>query len=190
MTPPLPPSYGAPSLPVEEDPRAAGRSYLEVADGHEKTALAIELAIHGATFEPLVRQTAVALMSGLPLVRGSTPAQHVERLERLHAFVRDSVPYQNEPVEMFQPPTVTLTEGGDCDDHVILLGALAWSLRYPFAIEPSGDPADPFHYTIALGYPPADLPSGDASTTWLAAETTIPAELGELLEAAQGRTQR
>lgn len=182
----LPEAFG-PHLPWVYDGGSPSRSYLVVTDGTAKTALMYEAAIHGGTFEPLIRDTAVALMRGLPLERGATPEQHRERVQRLHAFVRDSVPYHGEAVEIIQAATMTLRDGGDCDDHSVLLCALAWALRYPFAIIPTGDPLDPYHYTTALGYPPADTPSGTAETHWLTAETTIPAALGEPLAAAAQR---
>lgn len=170
-------------LPAElYDPSGAVRSYVEVRDGREKTQLITALAMHGATFEPLIRDTAVALMRGLPR------SAHAERVQRLHEFVRDSVGYHREPIEMLHPATYTLLRGADCDDHVILLGALAWALRYPFVIEPIGGELDPSHYTIALGYPPSDFPYGDASTVWQWAETTTPARTGEHVLAAVART--
>jgi len=183
----LPPAFGNP-LPWVHDGQSPRRAYVQIATGEQKTAYMIQLAIHGATFEPLVRDTAVALMRGLPLLRGAAD-EHVPRLRRLQEFVRDSVPYHGEAIEILQAASNTLEHGGDCDDHVILLGALAWSMRYPFAIIATGDPADPYHYTIALGYPPGDHPSGSSDTLWLAAETTIPAELGEELSDAMQRTQ-
>ena len=140
--------------------------------GEEKTAFLASLVFAGAV-EPNVRRVAVNLM------RGVHRDDHAERLARLHRFVRDSVDYHREPVEMFHRPTVTLDEGGDCDDHVILLCSLAWALRYPFHVQPMGDPDAPFHYTCALGSPPNDEPTGDAETVWAWYETTIDALPGE-----------
>lgn len=139
----------------------------------EKTDLAERLVFEGAT-EPLVRRVAVDLLVGVPR------DDHVERLARLHRFVRDAVPYHREPVEMFHLPTQTLLEGGDCDDHAILLCSLAWTLRYPFRIVKTGDPDDPGgHYTCALGRGPSDSPDGDRGTVWGWYETTIDALPGE-----------
>jgi len=122
----------------------------------------------------MVRDTAVGL------IRGTPRDDHWERLSRLHRFVRDAVDYHREPIEMFHSPTVTLLEGGDCDDHVLLLCSLAWSLRYPFDVEPIGGSwEDPAHYTCKLGSPPNDEPYGDAMTRWAAFETTIDALPGE-----------
>ncbi|HXS82641.1 MAG TPA: hypothetical protein VN896_07950 [Methylomirabilota bacterium] len=139
----------------------------------EKTDYLIRLVFEGA-IETLVRRIAVDLLVGVPR------DDHATRLERLHRFVRDAVPYHRESVEMFHRPTQTLTEGGDCDDHVILLCSLAWSLRYPFHVEKTGDPDDPGgHYTCALGYPPHDNPDGDDRTSWAWYETTVDALPGE-----------
>lgn len=148
--------------------------------GPQKTALLNELAAGGAT-EPLIRQTAVRIVRGLPR------DDHRARLERLHRFVRDAVEYHREPVEMFHRPTQTLLEGGDCDDHVALLCALGWSLKYPWLIEPVGSPEGPSHYTCMLGYPPADEPHGDERTIWFPTETTVDAKFGEHVAHADRR---
>jgi hypothetical protein len=68
-----------------------------------------------------------------------------------------------------------------------LLCALAWALRYPFAIIPCGDPEDPYHYTVKLGQPPSDSPTGDAHTRWADYETTVDALPGESVDAALAR---
>jgi len=148
--------------------------------GPQKTAFLREWAIAHST-DPLVRQTAVLL------VNRAGRDDHLERLRRLHAFVRDSVPYHRESVEMFQHPSLTLRQGGDCDDHAALLFALAWSLRYPFHLQAIGHPEGPAHYTGFLGWPPGESPYGDAGTRWLPAETTIDALFGEGLRRAQER---
>lgn len=140
--------------------------------GPEKTEFLRSLVYAGA-LEPMVRQTAV------DLVRTAPRDAHWERLARLHRFVRDAVPYHREPVETFQAATVTLLQGGDCDDHVLLLCSLAWALRYPFDVELLGEPEDPTHYTSRLGQPPDDEPTGSASTRWQSYETTIDALPGE-----------
>ncbi len=140
--------------------------------GEEKTRFLRSLVYTGA-LEPMVRQTAV------DLVRSAPRDAHWERLSRLHRFVRDAVPYHREPIETFQAPTMTLLQGGDCDDHVLLLCSLAWALRYPFDVVPIGDWNDPSHYTSRLGSPPDDSPTGDVNTRWASFETTIDAVPGE-----------
>jgi hypothetical protein len=158
------------------------RQSVYMMSGQEKTELLRSLVYSGAV-EPLVRRVAVDLVRVVPR------DDHWGRLERLHRFVRDSVPYHREAVEMFQPPTVTLQEGGDCDDHVLLLCSLAWSLRYPFDVRSVGDPEDPSHYECRLGQPPSDSPTGDSSTRWSAYETTIDALPGEDVHAALRRIE-
>jgi len=148
--------------------------------GRQKTDLLREWSIAHST-DPLVRQTAVLLVNRLPR------DAHLVRLARLHRFVRDSIPYHRESVEMFQHPSLTLRQGGDCDDHVSLLFALGWSLRYPFTIQPIGHPDGPAHYTGFLGWPPGESPWGDEGTHWAAAETTIDALFAEGLAHAQER---
>lgn len=151
-------------------------------NGEAKTELIRQLAVHGAVHETAIRETAIALVRGLPR------SAHFERIERLHQFVRDSIDYVREPVEMLHPATVTLNMGaGDCDDHVILLGALAWSIKYPFIIEPVGDAGNPYHYTAAIGFPQTDEPTGDEATTWVPTETTARAFTGEHVHDAVAR---
>jgi hypothetical protein len=149
--------------------------------GRQKTDFLRSL-VYASSVEPLVRQTAVRLVNGLPR------DAHWDRLVRLHRFVRDAVDYHREPVEMFHTATQTLQEGGDCDDMVLLLGALAWSLRYPFQVVPVGDDFDaPEHYTAKLGWPPSDSPTGDAGTHWADFECTIDALPGEHVQDALRR---
>jgi hypothetical protein len=149
--------------------------------GGQKTAFLASLVLVGA-IEPMVRDTAVGL------VRSAPRDDHWERLSRLHRFVRDAVPYHREPIEMFHMATETLLNGGDCDDHVLLLCSLAWSLRYPFQVVPFGGTWDePAHYTCKLGGPPNDEPTGDARTRWADFETTIDALPGESVTQALDR---
>lgn len=152
--------------------RWVGSSDPDDFGGVEKTAT-IGDYIRAGALEPLVRDTAVRL------VQGAGRDDHLARVERLHRFVQRSIDYHREPVEMFHRATVVLTQGGDCDDHVILLGSLAWALKYPFLVEPIGHPKGPGHYTIRVGTPPSEAPSGNASTRWRSYETIIDALPGE-----------
>lgn len=152
----------------------------DLPNGFAKTDLLRQMVITGSS-EPLVRHTAGVIVANV------SNTDHLERLRRLHRFVRDSVPYLRETVEMFAPATYTLEHGGDCDDHVILLAALAWSLRYPWIVEPVGDPSGPEHYSLRLGAPPSLNPWGDAKTTWWQTETTVPAQFGEPIDSIAER---
>jgi hypothetical protein len=154
-------------------------SYLADLTGREKTALLDGYIMAGAA-HPLVRRVAV------DLVRSAPRDGHGERLERLHRFVQ-TVPYHREHPEMFHPAAQVLQEGGDCDDHVILLCSLAWSLRYPWIVEAIGHPDGPSHYTCRLGTPPDDEPHGSRATSWRSYETTIDALPGEHVLAALRR---
>ena len=153
---------------------------VDVGDGISKTRLLREYALRGS-LNPMIRDIAVEL------VRSARRDDHPERLARLHRFVRDSVPYHREPVEMFHHPVVTVQNGGDCDDHASLLCALAWSLRYPWLLEAVGKEDDPDHYTTQLGWPPNDAMSGDAQTRWRSYETTVDALPGEHAQRAARR---
>jgi hypothetical protein len=122
-------------------------------------------------------------------MRGASRDDHVERLDRLHRFMC-ALDYHREPIEMIQHSAMTLRYGGDCDCHARVFGALAWSLRYPFFVESIGASEGPEHYTMRLGYPPAESPRGDRSTTWRCYETTIRALPGEHVYHAQRRLFR
>lgn len=138
-----------------------------VSGGHQKTDLLRQRATSGA-LSPSVREVAVRLVRGVP------ENDHQERLERLHRFVRGHT-YVREAIERFQSPAETMRVGaGDCDDLAALLGALAWSLKYPFRVVPQlGEPNEPGHYTLFLGYPETETPHGEGENRhWLAAETT------------------
>lgn len=154
--------------------------WVTVPDGVEKTRLLESRIFEGAT-DPAVRAIAVEL------VRTTERNAHAERLARLHRFVRDAVDYHRESVETFQRPGLTLETGGDCDDLVALLAAFAWSLRYPWAVEPVGDPMEPDHYTLWLGSPPSNEPHGEAWTVWTAAEPSAAAGFGETAQQAAYR---
>lgn len=151
---------------------------VTVLDGVSKTRVLFQTAIHGA-LDPLVRDVATKL--------AASTSSDLERLKRIHRFVRDGVPYFREPIEMFAPPAYTLRHGGDCDDHTSLIGALAWALRYPFAVEDVGDPRNPEHYTARIGYPANDHPTGDTRTRWIPIETTLPTQFGEHVRDAARR---
>jgi len=129
-----------------------------------KLGAIVDLATRGAEDEPNIRELAVRLARSAPV------GDHVARLRLLHAWVRDGVDYHREPVEMLHPASVVAREGGDCDDKVILLGALAWSLKYPFRVVPIGNPLGPRHYSIQLGAPESEQPEGDDRTVWHWAE--------------------
>lgn len=153
---------------------------VDALDGRGKTALLATRVVEGA-LDPVVRELAIRLVQG--------ERDDERRLERLWRFV-SRIPYFREPIEIFAPARSTLYQGGDCDDHTIALCALAWSLRYPWAVEPHGDPSNPIHYSARLGWPAATEPHGDTSTRWIACETTIPTVWGETTAAAAGRMTR
>jgi len=145
-------------------------AWTTVQGGRQKTQLLHNLVLQNS-LDDLARSTAQEL------IRNLRSDQHRERLERIHRFV-SLLPYYREAVETFQPVAITLHRGGDCDDKVLTAAALAWSLRYPFWIESVGDPNEPNHYALWLGYPHADEPWGTADTVWMPSETTEPTVLG------------
>jgi hypothetical protein len=138
----------------------------------QKTRTIRRLAIEGAR-DPVVRNVAARL------VRGTERGDYLTRIKRFHAWVRGAVDYHREPIEMFQPAGMTAKQGGDCDDLVILLGALNWSHRLPFRVEPIGHPEGPSHYSVRLGFPESDDPDGDGGTSWFWTEASCAARFDE-----------
>ena len=143
---------------------------VDVPHGRDKGRILESIALTGA-LDDGIRELAVRLIVGL------RSDEHLERLARLHRFV-SSLPYYREPIETFQDPMQTAHAGGDCDDRAALTASLAWALRYPFRIVSTGDPNEPDHYYAIVGWPHADDPAGDAGTTWVTSETSVPAPFG------------
>lgn len=133
-----------------------------------KAELLTELGLAAAD-EPLVRDTAMAL------VRGLERWQHVDRLHRIQRFVA-ALPYYREPTEDFGTAAEILRRGGDCDDQALISVALCWALRYPAMAWPLLGDGDgwPGHFQTHAGYPEAESPEGADRTTWLPPwETTL-----------------
>lgn len=80
------------------------RHEFRVLTAQAKTRLLTELGLSAAE-EPLLRETAFALVRGIP------PSEHRERLRRIQRFVA-SLPYYREPIEDFPSVTEVLRRGG------------------------------------------------------------------------------
>lgn len=94
------------------------------------------------------------------------------RIHALHAYVRDSIRYQLDPVdvELLQTPDKTIERGaGDCDDQAILLAALLESLGIPSRFVAIGFAPGVFEHV----YTEAKIGSG-----WIPLETTERVEAG------------
>lgn len=131
-----------------------------------------ELIINGSR-DPVVRDFAVSLLRQVPEMFP------LHEAEVLHAFVRESIRYTDDPhgEDLYQLPTLTLENGaGDCDDKVILLGSLARSVGFPvricFVFENARSRFDvmdnefPVHVYLEL-----DLNKGSGPAKWCPAET-------------------
>lgn len=111
---------------------------------------------------PTIRQLAVELTRPLP------SRDYVGDLFVLRQFVRVYIRYVRDirGVETLQTPVRTLeNRAGDCDDHAILLGALAESIGAPVCL-------------VAYGFLPEELYShvlaqAQVGEKWLALETTV-----------------
>jgi len=159
---------------------APRHTWMTVSDGRDKTQQIYQRIFEGS-LDPEIRDIAVRLTQMVDR------NDHRERIARLHRYVRDSVSFHREPVEQLQAAAWTLHHGGDCDCLTILLGALAWSLRYPYRVVPHGDKRDPEHYSLSIGWPASNDCGGDSHTHWLHAEVSAAALLGETSDAAAQR---
>lgn len=115
---------------------------------------------------PLVRQTAVSLVEGLP------QKDRVGEVRRLHAYVRDNIRYLRDinGVETLHTPERILQQGqGDCDDKSILLASLLESIGQPTRL-------------LAIGFIPGKFSHVLIETrlgdSWVPLETTEPVDIG------------
>lgn len=107
----------------------------------------LRAAIEAEADRPAVMQAArtIAASAG---ARGPS-----EMADALAAHVA-ALPFSRERVETFQGAAATLQHGGDCDDHVVLLGALCESLGIPTRIIILADDKDEGrHVFVEIGLP-------------------------------------
>lgn len=95
--------------------------------------------------DPQVRQLAHALLQGVP-ERDSR-----REIDALHRGVRAKLRYTQDPVdvEWFTAPGLLaggVVRGGDCDDHVALLGALLETTGHPVRLVAGGSTPEDFHH--------------------------------------------
>jgi transglutaminase-like putative cysteine protease len=112
-------------------PRARPMSLGSVPSGPNGTAQTLKvmkrLAIEGAK-DPGVIQVASSLVKNLDQY------DRVGEVRALHGFVRDSIRYTNDPIdlELVRTPRAILEMGvGDCDDKSILLSSLLRCIGRP-----------------------------------------------------------
>lgn len=120
--------------------------------------------------------TAPVLDTAAELVRDLVPLGKAAQAQALWQYVRDSVLYLEDPYsdDHFQSPEVTMRRGaGDCDDQVILLGALLRSigigvcLVFVFDAPPTGETFEfPSHV-----YLEGDVGQVQGETYYVAMET-------------------
>jgi Transglutaminase-like superfamily len=129
--------------------------------GWEAAKMVVAEALEYAKL-PGLRALALVLRAGAPSDEAYARA--------VHQFVKDNVRFVREEGEIFQGPAVTLAAGaGDCDDHTILVLALAYAGGLPAVGAFLHEGGDPTHAVSQL------CPSGACS--W--AETTVDARYGE-----------
>lgn len=113
-----------------------------------------------------IRAKARDLLSGVP------PRQWVPEIRALHAFVRDSIRYTRDPVdvELVQTPEKTLEYGqGDCDDKATLLAALLSAAGHPAQFVAVGLNGGPFSHVLV---------ESQINRGWIPLETIIDREPG------------
>lgn len=99
-----------------------------------KIALLERAAKLDARKDPQIRQRALSALSGVPRGADGRYLPSVAA-KRLHALVRDAVPYVGEGVETFQSTDVTMRFGGDCDDSARALYAHAFAVGHPVKLD-------------------------------------------------------
>lgn len=124
---------------------------------------------YSAASEPLVRDTAFALARLHPAWQ---PRQRIASLARFVA----GLPYFREPLEDFPRAVEVLRRGGDCDDHTMLMVALAWAIKLPARVLPQAvdELGGAGHYVSIVGEPEAEHPHGTLGTKWWRVETILP----------------
>ncbi len=108
----------------------------------------------------------------LSLIRDCPAKDWACQVRALHAFVRDSIQYVLDPVdvELVQEPETTLRlRAGDCDDKSVLLASLLGSIGHPARY-------------CAIGFEPGIFCHVYVETkigaNWIPLETTEPVEVG------------
>ncbi|MFH1226836.1 MAG: transglutaminase-like domain-containing protein [Planctomycetota bacterium] len=100
-------------------------------------------------------------------LKGSRSKDYFRRAEALFNWVRKSIAYMPDPagVEMIQDPFYTIARGaGDCDDHTVLLAALAQAVGFSVRFKTIGTRnRDEFNHVF---------PEIFVSGKWLSADTT------------------
>lgn len=106
------------------------------------------------------------------ITRGCEAKDLACRIKSIHAYVRDGIQYQLDPVdlEMVQSPEVTMQRAaGDCDDQSVLVAALLMSLGIQARF-------------IAIGFTPNVYEhvytEAKCGTVWIPLETTERVEAG------------
>lgn len=118
--------------------------------------------------DPIIRAQALTLVDGLP------SKSYRAEVARIFSFVRDDIRYTRDVrgVETLQWPTVTMQDGhGDCDDKVMLLGALLEAVGHPTRLVAIALHGGPFSHVLLetrIGNQWAPL---DATEPWRAGET-------------------
>lgn len=158
-------------LSLDSFPAAARPSRLsELPDGAAGTRATL------ARMAQLIRDAAVAeSVRGLAesIVADVPSKDYLRELAVIQAWVRENVRYTRDVsgVEtLIKPAALIASRQGDCDDHAMLVGALAMSVGFPVRL-------------VALGYQAPGvydhvLAECKIGAAWLTVETTEPVPVG------------
>lgn len=114
----------------------------------------------------VIREQACSLVADLP------PRQWMAQIRRLHEFVRDSIRYVHDPVdvELVQTPeTLLKSRQGDCDDKSTLLAALLTSIGHPSRYVALGFDGNGFSHVLV---------ETQVRDGWMPLETILPKPAG------------
>lgn len=151
-------------LIVGEQPQLDGSTAIriECPTQQSKIDLLHELGRYDAWWFPDMTRIARQIVSGCG------PDDHA-RLEAIQRYVQTHVGFCEEEQETFPSALQVLLDGiGDCDDHSLLVVALAAVLDYDTCCEAFPAP-EPTHVAA----------QAECDGAWLWMETTVPARLGE-----------
>lgn len=154
--------------PAPATPKAVLASIPSGSSGAIATLRVMRDFVRAAVRNPdqVIRDQACALVADLP------PRQWMAQIHRLHEFVRDSIRYVHDPVdvELVQTPeTLLKSRQGDCDDKATLLAALLTCIGHPSRFVAVGFNGEGFSHVLV---------ETQVRDGWLPLETILPKPAG------------
>lgn len=136
--------------------------------GTDATVREMEKMIRDGVKDPLIRETAIGIVRGLP------GKDYLGEIFRIYNWVKQNVRFTRDPVslELLQSAARSLKgKVGDCDDYTVLLSALLQSLGHATRIKTIATRASEYHHVypeVRVGeqWIPLDATQKQASPGW------------------------